>query len=210
MNDYLAYLRYYFGGSYDGKEYQLYSKTTALDYNYTSFKYGAAIWAMFLAKRYGDDQIKLIWETLRDSSYPRISDFEGALRAGTSNEAGLADAFAEFAVWNYFTKDNANTVDFYPDGDLFQVGVTSDFYYDFNPSEGSGNISNLTSRYIELLFVGDWKTNDMLNVEVTKTNGGSYKNKIVFFNDPYDYDIRSVPEAGGQITLDKQWKKQFW
>ncbi|MFC1508342.1 T9SS type A sorting domain-containing protein [Candidatus Omnitrophota bacterium] len=207
VNDYLAYLYNYYGGEHNGSEYSNLSKTVPLDENNGSFKYGAAVWAMFLAQKYGDDQVRIIWETLRDSSYPYIGDFDEALKKGTSDTVGLPEALAEFAVWNYFIYDKANTTDFFRDGDLYNGDIKSDLFWNFSPASDSLDITNLTSRYIELLFVGDWEKNDILSVKVQSQNGGSFKSSVLFYNDPYDYEIIPVSKKGDNIPLSKKWNK---
>ncbi len=207
VDDYLAYLRYFFGGEYGNQKYPRYSISTSLNYNYTNFRYGAAIWAMYLAKRFGDDQIRIIWDAIRASSYPRIDDFEGALRESTDGDMGLSDALGEFAVWNYFVKERANTVDFYPDADKFEVGVSVDFYWNYTPSAGSLNMTNLTSRYIELLFVGEWNENDVLTVTISPHDGAKFVSSVIFYNNPYDYDVRKVASEEDRIVLSGIWDK---
>ena len=207
VNDYLAYLYKFFGGKKGDTEYPNYSKTLPLDENNGKFKYGAAVWAMFLAQRYGEDQIRLNWEALRDSSYPYIGDFDDALKKGTSGTVGLPEALNEFAVWNYFIHDRANTSDFYRDGDLYNGDIDSDLFWNFSPAADSLDIRNLTSRYIELLFVDDWEKGDILFVRVQSLNGGSSKSSVLFYNDPYDYDIIPVSRKGDKIQLSKNWNK---
>ncbi|MCE5249726.1 T9SS type A sorting domain-containing protein, partial [bacterium] len=208
VNDYLAYLHHFFGGSIGNETYPEYYKVTSLNENYPSnFKYGAAIWAMFLAKRYGDSQIRTIWETLRDSSYPHIADFDKAIKNNTSGASGLPDALNEFAIWNYFTRERANTVDFYSDSDRFNVAIDSDFFWSYSPASDSIGIKNLTSRYVELLFVGNWDKNDILKINVIPHNTQLYRSSVVFFNDPYDYEIQPVTQQNTELILSKHWNR---
>ena len=111
VNDYLAYLKYYFG---DGIKTQYY-KTYPLNSSLGNFMYGATIWAHYLVERFGDDIIKYTWEAFREKQYPGIQDFEGVIMQASSGEMGLSGALGEFAAWNYFTADRANTIDFYPE-----------------------------------------------------------------------------------------------
>lgn len=207
VNDYISYLKYYFGGYINNTMYPNNSKIAPLDTNDGYYKYGASVWAMFLAKRFGDSQIRIIWEVLRDSQSPSIFDFNKAIIDHTGGAAGLADALGEFGVWNYFTGERANTSDFYHDGNLFNVTMDSDLFWTYSPAAGSLSIRNLTSRYIELLFVGDWKEKDILSVAVLSQNGGSQKSTVLFYNDPYDYEIYIIPKSEAHIPLSKHWDK---
>ena len=85
-----------------------------------NFEYGAVIWPMYLAKRFGDPIIRNLWETMAVAPNPGISCFNDVI------PIGLGAALNEFGVWNYFTNKRANTVDFYPDGNLFPYTVLVD------------------------------------------------------------------------------------
>ena len=207
VNDYIAYLYHYFGGYRGDTLYPNYSKIAPLDENTGSYKYGASVWAMFLAKRFGDSLIRTIWEALRDSQYPYIADFNQAILDYTGEATGLPDALGEFGVWNYFTGERANTTDYYSDGDLFGVMMDSDLFWQYSPAGDSISIRNLTTRYIELLFVGNWKEKDILNVNVLSKNGGSHKSTVLFYNDPYDYAHHTIEDNEAHIPLSKHWDR---
>ncbi len=207
VNDYILYLKYYFGDINNPTTYPNNSKIVPLDTKGGNYQYGASVWAIFLAKRFGDSQIRIIWEELRNSQSPSISDFNKAILGHTGGAAGLVDALGEFGVWNYFTGKRANTSDFYHDGDLFNVTMDSDLFWTYSPAADSLGIRNLTSRYIELLFVGDWEENDILNVAVISQISSSQKSTVLFFNDSHDYEINTLSTSEAQILLSEHWDR---
>lgn len=189
VNDYIHYLYLFF----DENEIPLDSN------NY--FKYGATIWAHYLAKRFGDDIIKDIWEVVSEEQTYRIDPFDEVI------PIGLGNAYGEFAAWNYFTGSRGNTVDFYPDSDIFDEMVTLDGSAKISPAEDSLYTRYLTSRYVELLFVGDWQETDTLRVHITPLNYGSFVTSVIFYNDPYDYRIDTVDTGISNLSFGKSWNR---
>jgi len=193
VNDYLNYLEYFFLDTMRNK--------SPLDSNYGNFKYGAALWPMYLGKRFGDDIIKSIWDALAASDRHTIGVFDEVI------PGGLAKAYNEFAVWNYFTKDRANTVDFHSDSDRFEYMVPVDWRANFSPSSNDFAANHLTTRYIEILFVGEFDGHDALWVRAAPEGGGSFAASLVFYNGPYDYEIRNVASEGSAVPLARKWEK---
>jgi hypothetical protein len=191
VNDYLAYLFLFFNESYN---------QTPLNSNTGDFKYGAAVWPQYLAKKFGDDIILDIWNKLSEDSSSDIASFDDVI------PIGLEAAFGEFAVWNYFTGERGNT-DFYSDSELFTTGITTDSSVQKSPAADTLSTKNMTSRYVELLFSGEWDEFDTLNVTVNPLNGGKFKNTLIFFNGPYDYAVNDIFEGGRDIRLSKDWNK---
>ena len=85
--------------------------------------------------------------------------------------------------------------------------MDSDLFWTYSPAADALSIRNLTSRYIELLFVGDWNGKDILSVAVLSQNGGLQKSSVLFYNDPYDYEIYTIPKSEALIPLSKHWGK---
>ena len=193
VNDYLAYLNYFFN-----------NKETPLTTSNGKFEYGAAIWAMYLAERFGDDIIRDLWEHVSKLKKADIAIFDDII------PIGLPSALGEFAVWNYFTKgptvDRANPIDFYSDSNLFKQSVNTDSSVSKSPAHYLLSTKHLTSRYVELLFVGDWGENDALRVNIIPLDGGSYVNSLIFYNEPFDYRIHIVDPSGEDIPLERTWK----
>ena len=90
---------------------------------------------------------------------------------------------------------------------MFVVGVSTDYYLNYTPSKVTLNLTNLTSRYIEMLFVGEWNENDVLNVSISPHDGAKFVSSVVFYNNPYDYDIRKVASEEDRIILSGIWDK---
>ncbi|MDP2984600.1 MAG: T9SS type A sorting domain-containing protein [Candidatus Latescibacter sp.] len=193
VNDYLWYLGNFFN-------YKMLPLDT-VDASYGNFMYGAVVWPMYLAKRFGDDHIRRIWETMGTSPDPGLAAMNPLI------PIGLPAAFNEFAVWNYFVKDKANTRDFYPDSNLFKQNMGIDLRENFYPSHDSLFIANMTSRYAELLFVGSWKENDALNITLIPRAGISLENTLVFYTTPYDYQIRKLSQATSTLRLTRTWDR---
>ncbi|HDY89670.1 MAG TPA: T9SS type A sorting domain-containing protein [bacterium] len=191
VNDYLAYLHYFFNQFYP------------LDHNisYDSYMYGATLWVHYLAESFGDDIIKDIWEHLSYYETTDISAFDEVI------PIGLSSAFAEFSVWNYFTEDRANTNDFYHDSDLFKESVKTDLSINKSTAMDTLYSKKLTSRYVEILFGEEWGENHALRAHVTPLNGGSFVNSVIFYNNPYDYRIHVVDPEGEDIPFEKYWEK---
>jgi hypothetical protein len=191
VNDYLAYLPYFFN-----------YKSYALDSNTGNYKYGAAIWAIYLAKKFGDDQIKWIWKQIESTGKLSISVFDEVI------PAGLGEAYREFMVWNYFTNDRANTFDFFPDSDMFDNYMGMDYRADFSPTlVDFNNINHLSSKYTELLFANGWGEHDAVRVNVIPGAGGSFKSSLVFYNSPDEYTVHVINPGGEEIPLKQTWDK---
>ena len=93
----------------------------------------------------------------------------------------------EFAVWNYFTDDRANTTDFYSEGNLYWDSIETDLTVSDVPAQNTLSTKYLTSRYVEFLFAGDWGEDYMFEIKVTPLSSGAFVNSMIFYNDPNDY-----------------------
>lgn len=208
VNDYLFYLKYYYGDINNE-----YSKMLSIDYNdnypHSLFKYGAGVWPMYLAARHGDDQIRLIWETLSESENPGIADFDFPIVQKTAGTSNLATSFNEFAVWNWFTGDRANPDDFFHDSDLFDVEMQSDAQVTAAPDTLKEGIKNMTSRYYEYLFVGDWEEPALLTLK-TLSATGEYAGSVILYNTPYDYEVHRLEGTQDDVTITRPFQKAIW
>jgi len=156
---------------------------------------------MYLAKRFGDDQIRLIWETLATVDYPGITSFDAVI------PTGLESALNEFGVWNYFTKDRANTEYFYSDGNLFSYTIGIDRLENFYPVTDSLSTPALTSSYVEFPFVGGWDENEALAFGYSQSSGRIHKSSIMFYNSPDDFLIQPIVSKEMNIALGKTWNR---
>ena len=189
VNDYFNYLKYFFN-----------QKMTSLDDNnsYNNYMYGAAIWPMYLAKRFGDDQIRLIWENARTTGNHTINGFNMVI------PGGLRAAFNEFATWNYFIGFRANSY-FHHDSPLFEVSDVVDAIYTKPPAIGSLEANALTSRYIEFRFTSDFPGRDII-VDLTP-QGGAFIGKLILYGETGEFQIEPLDEGVNQIPLDRAWDR---
>jgi hypothetical protein len=82
-------------------------------------EYSACVWGHYLARRFGTDIMRQIWEGCVHDAV--LNATEEALG---DRGSGLSDALHEFAVWNAFTGPLCDTVSFYPEGHQYpQVSI---------------------------------------------------------------------------------------
>jgi hypothetical protein len=104
VNDYYNYLSDYFVGF-----------RTGLAFNSSSFAgYERCVWGHYLAKRFGVDCMKHVWTNMKQK--PFLESTNDALLVQNSS---MKSAFAEFAIWNYYTADRANPEKYYPEGAFY-------------------------------------------------------------------------------------------
>lgn len=104
VNDYLQYVRSFFKSPYF--PFHSYSKVT----------YGIGLYMMMLEKRHDRNLIRRIWEELSDQE--PLTALSTAL-ASRSDQLGTS--LAHFAVWNGYTSDHADTINFYPESHLYPL-----------------------------------------------------------------------------------------
>ncbi len=90
----------------------------SLSFNYFSQPdqagYERCIWGHFLAKKFGCDMMRNIWERIASELVmPSIDD---VLKLRGTN---FAAEFSDFSYWNYFTADRADTIHYYPEGNHY-------------------------------------------------------------------------------------------
>jgi hypothetical protein len=141
VNDYLNYLRYFFGHP----DWSL--KTFGGSGDGILFPYGACVWPIYLSERkypskpvgFDTSIIKDIWIECAKCQGPNFLnspiDCQGITEPAIDivlNARGITfeEAFREFTVWNYFTADRARTQIFYSEGNLFpKVKVDSSYHF---------------------------------------------------------------------------------
>ena len=80
-------------------------------FNNTEYGSERGIWGQFIAKRFGRDMMRKIWEfEIKEDIMQAIDD---ALKTQGSD---IQTEFPLFSYWNYFTADRADTVLYYPEG----------------------------------------------------------------------------------------------
>jgi hypothetical protein len=193
VNDYTTYLQYYFPNA--GK-YSLDSGSIA-----GNFMYGAVVWPMYLANRFGDKVVRDGWEVFAGSSNYKLSGLDPII------PGGLGAALNEFGVWNYFTRERAANGRFYPDAHLFQYVMNMNISAAANPARDSLLTKSYTSSYIEFLFLGDWNGKDALKIQSSAGSGRLHENSLIFYNTPSDFHIHRFAEQDAVIPLEKSWNR---
>jgi hypothetical protein len=116
INDYIGYLPYFYGYVWMG--------LGTFSYNFPGdpraiHPYGACVWPIYLAEKYGHDIIREIWEDCgRVLGYNTLTATHNSL---LSRSSSLTKAYLEFSVWNFHVGDYADPANFYSEGDLFGV-----------------------------------------------------------------------------------------
>jgi hypothetical protein len=158
VNDYYQYLTDYFVGFSDGRSF-----------NYDPYEggYERCVWAHFIAKEFGINMMRKIWEEMRTKTYQENIDvfLESNDAVLTDSGMTLQTTFAEFTKWNYYTADRADTVNYYPEGNhypRFQPLQKMTFY-----NTTSGNVEPLSSSMYEFDLQQDTITAIIANLDVS-------------------------------------------
>jgi hypothetical protein len=158
VNDYYQYLMDYFVGFSDGRSF-----------NYDPYEggYERCVWAHFIAKEFGINMMRRIWEEMRTRTYQENTDvfLESNDAVLTDSGMTLRTAFAEFTKWNYYTADRADKVNYYPEGNhypRFKPLQTMTFY-----NTTSGNVEPLSSSMYEFDLQQDTITAIIANLDVS-------------------------------------------
>jgi len=173
INDYLHYLPKFLGNP----------QQPFTRYN-GNHEYGLALWHFYLTKKHDLSIIREIWEEF-GTAPPILMAVEKTLnRRGTTFD----EALGEFYVWNYFTGSRADTVQFYPEGDIYpEVFVNSISLL----NDTTVSSTYLAPRYFEL-------TDAMpLNYELIATddeNIDRWVNNLVVVNLPKQVELSKFTE----------------
>jgi hypothetical protein len=137
INDYYAYLPSFFN-------------LTDIPFNrFHSRSYGQAVWNHFLVKSLNDaDLIRRSWEIMESGRLAMDEDGGAIEQSLAENGGSFKNAFAEFALWNYFTGPNrADEARYYEEGsDYPEVRLNGDFQFDADTTVADSSRS-LTARY---------------------------------------------------------------
>jgi hypothetical protein len=188
VNDYIAYLHLFFMDN-----------TTSLDSSFGYFMYGAGVWPCYLSKRHGEDIIRDTWLNMAQSGTHTVGAMDDVI------PGGLAEAFHEFAVWNYFTGDRANVHDFHSDADLFNREVIFDAVAKISPGDDAFSTNHLTSRYVDIRFVGDWGADDAVDISIDTNPWEAFLGSLILYDSPSDYRIIRIDGDFSHISLGRTW-----
>ena len=111
--------------------------------------YSRAIWAHYVAKRFGRDAMLQSWEEIRLA--PPLQAIDMALSM-PQYSSSFKSAFAEWTVWNYFTGARSDSVLYYPEGaDYPEIAYSSIEFVPPSQSLG-GSLLILSSDYYNVSF----------------------------------------------------------
>jgi hypothetical protein len=152
-NDYLNYL---FSGAGQFRQPGL-----PLTYSIGLTMYSRGILGKYFAKKFGLNTMLHIWQNIRSMApVPAIDLTLHQLQPPTS----LGIAFADWALWNYYTGTRADTVNYYDEARIFPV--MSETYYDLiSPSQQvTGSLSCLATAYTGYATGSDTVTVALVNL----------------------------------------------
>ncbi len=155
-NDYLNYLF--------STESQFRTPDLPLTYTFGSIMYSRGILGKYFAKKFGTDVMLHIWQNIHAMAPLKAIDLTLNSQLPTQLRTSLGVAFAEWAVWNYYTGPRADTVHYYNEGALFPVVAES--YYDLiSPSQQvKGSLACLATSYTGYLSGNDTVTVALVNL----------------------------------------------
>lgn len=150
IKDYYNYLSWFFSGFraglplYDVAHYDGYERI---------------VWAQFLVKRLGVDIMKDTWIHMSTERY-----IESVRDAIVHHGSTLSDEFAQFAYWNYFTADRADTTKSYSNGyDYPRYSPLQSIVYSGYNSSLSANVEPLSVTMHNFIVNSDTVTAVMVN-----------------------------------------------
>ena len=175
VNDYLAYLRWFFD-----------NPDVPLEEFNGRHEYASCIWAIFLSKEYHVDIIKEIWEGCVTTS--ALNAMHIAL---TDRGSSLTEAFQTFTVWNYFTGARSNSSSYYEEGAEYPLMKFEQRHLAY-PASGSESVDHLSANYIGFT---PRRTTGGLHISFDGTSGPTWGAKVIEYINPSTHFIR-------EITLD--------
>ncbi|MGB6122770.1 MAG: MXAN_6640 family putative metalloprotease, partial [Bacteroidota bacterium] len=122
--------------------------------------YSRGIWGQYVEKRIGIDAMRRSWEYVRQGR-PVVA-MDNALREYGSS---LPEGFAEWTLWNHFTWERSDPIEYYPEGGAFPTIAHTPVEFTPPTRQMTGSLRSLSARYYEVLHGGDTVT-----VAVTNTN----------------------------------------
>ncbi len=153
VNDYYQYLNDFFNGFRNGRSF----------YDATYPGYERCVWGHYFARTFGVHAMPEVWKRMASMRFLPATD--ATLRAYGSS---LAAAYAEFATWNYFTADRADTTRSYPEGRAYPRFVPAQ-EIDFTGSTSTAEVNAFPLSLTMDAFAihGDTLTALVTNVDVT-------------------------------------------
>ena len=174
VNDYVHYLNAFFS-----------KPNTSFDKKDGSHEYGLSIWNHMLCKKFGPDVIRWTWERMAEKpEQGALGALDDALiKAGTSFNLELIS----FSLWNFFTGSRADTINYYPEGNLYpEIAFKEEYSFQTDIS-----IADSSKKFAPLYYFFNDSENDrtfsviLINLE--------YHNKDWNAHSQYQLEIVTVP-----------------
>ncbi|HTY58497.1 MAG TPA: MXAN_6640 family putative metalloprotease [Bacteroidota bacterium] len=155
-NDYINYLF--------STESQFRTPDVPLTYTFSSIMYSRGILGKYFTKKFGAPTMLHIWQHIRSAD--PLTAIDATLRA-LPTPTTLGVAFADWALWNYYTGPRADTVNYYDEAAIFPV--INETYYDLiSPSQTTtGSLSCLATDYRGYSTGSDTVTVALVNMNTT-------------------------------------------
>ncbi len=177
INDYYYFLPPFF----------LYPNTPFNQFDTKQHYYGEAVWNHFLVNKKADniDVIRRTWEIMQSDKLA----MDAIIQALSEINADFRNEFAEFGVWNYFTGNRADSINFYEEGANYnEITLNGDFILRADTTIAGSSLS-LTHKYYRFTTTTDTGyviSGNVDNVENWKfaaiISRPGYDNSIHFFN----------------------------
>ena len=128
----------------------------------TTYGSERGIWGQFIAKRWGRDMMRKIWEfEIKEEIMPAIND------ALAANGSDMNTEFSLFSYWNYFTADRADTVLYYPEGKNYpRFTPNSLTQYTGNAAAISNQAHTLSTSFYQFNLSLDTLTAVVTNIDI--------------------------------------------
>jgi len=155
------------------------------------YGYERSVFAHYLAKRFGGDMIRNVWEGIRAN--PFLQSVDVALREQGSS---FSDAFSEFSAWNFFTGDRSDTTRYYPDGPAYpRIDPHLTVQYSGYEASVSSDAYPVSTQYYAFTLSGD----TILAVLTNVARRVAYDDPLPRF--PLSLTAGSTPGGGGVQRL---------
>jgi len=168
--------------------------------------YSRGIWGKYLTKRFARDAMLHIWQTI--ASMAPLPAIDNTLK--NVYGSSLSVAFAEWALWNYFTGSRADTVKYYTEGALFPI-IAETFYTLNVPSQQlSGSLECLSTLYAGFLTGTDSVTVALTNLNTTCPSDGPISSSYTMTVSKSPIDNTYKPISGNlflslNVSNPSQW-----
>lgn len=197
VNDYLNYLF--------SSESQFVQPETPLTSN-DFIMYSRGIWGKYLTKKFGRDAMLHIWQTI--STRAPLPAIDYTLKNVYSSS--LSVAFAEWALWNYFTGSRADTSKYYTEASLFPLIAETVYALNVPSQQVSGSLPCLSGTYAGFLSGADSVTVALTNINATCPSTGAISSSFTLTVSKSKIDNTYRPISGNlflrlDVSDPSQW-----